>query len=50
MNQNLELSLCAAYLSLSDQDADLKPKVKYKWTDNITEDNTNAYTTIRFSF
>ena len=44
MNQNLELSLCA-YLSFSDQDAYLKPRIKYKWTDDITvETGANIFT------
>jgi hypothetical protein len=35
MNQNLELSFCA-YVCPSEVDAYLKPKIQYKWTDDIT--------------
>jgi len=35
MNQNLELSL-STYLCVSDKDAYLKPRITYKWTDDIT--------------
>lgn len=37
MNQNLELSL-SGYWSPSDDDAYLRPKVLYKWTDNIKQE------------
>jgi hypothetical protein len=37
MNQNLELSL-SGYWSPSDRDAYLRPKILYKWTDNINQE------------
>ena len=37
MNQNLELSL-SGYWSPSDQDAYLRPKILYKWTDHINQE------------
>jgi len=44
MNQNLELSL-SAYLCPSDQDAYLRPRAAYKWTDDIiVETGANIFT------
>ena len=37
MNQNLELAL-SGYWSPSDRDAYLRPKILYKWTDNINQE------------
>ncbi|MCG8549995.1 MAG: hypothetical protein MI799_06305 [Desulfobacterales bacterium] len=44
MNQNLELSL-SSYWSPSDQDAYLRPRAAYKWSDDITvEAGANIFT------
>jgi len=37
MNQNLEIAL-SGYWSPSDNDAYLRPKIVYKWTDNIKQE------------
>ncbi len=69
MNQNLQLSLFT-YYSPSDEDAYLRPNIRYKVSDALAvevggnvfwgdqpytffgqfEDNTNAYTALRYSF